>query len=217
MTASHANWSQQQRRKDLVWAALALAVLGCLAVMALWVQGVAQDRDALARQVQDLGGTPVAGPPGLRGEPGEGATGPAGERGEKGEKGDPGSSAPTLSPSPGASGASGAPGRPGVDSTVPGPSGAPGADSTVPGPSGAPGVAGRDGTNGTDGADGTDGKPPAGWTWEQGGRSYECRPVDGFDPDAPRYACSPSDPGPEDPDVPQAAGAALDPRRTQYV
>jgi hypothetical protein len=218
MTAGHASQVQRHRQDDAKFAVFAVLVLAGFVLLALWVQGLAQDRDALARQVQDLGGTPIAGPPGLKGEPGVGATGPAGERGEKGEKGDPGEPAPTLTPSPGPSGASGAPGRPGADSTVPGPSGAPGADSTAPGPSGAPGVAGRDGTNGTDGEDG---KPPAGWTWtDRFGDTYTCRPVDDFDPDAPEYSCPPSDPDP-DPDEPgngspQAEGA-LDPQRRVYA
>lgn len=41
-------------------------------------------RDALAVQVQELGGEPVAGPPGSRGDPGaEGPSGPAGETGPR--------------------------------------------------------------------------------------------------------------------------------------
>ncbi len=206
MTASHARWSQQQRRKDLVFAALGLAVLACLAVMALFVQGLAQDRDALARQVQDLGGTPVAGPPGLRGEPGEGATGPAGERGEKG---DPGAPAPTLTPSPGASGASGAPGRPGADSTVPGPPGPPGADSTVPGPAGPAGPQGERGEKGDTGATGPAGEAcPEGYSWQA--------PAD--DPDALVCRRDGAPPPSDEPGNSGAqAGGALDPQRRQYV
>jgi hypothetical protein len=197
-----------------------LLALGLLAGLAVLVVDMAQDRradhaviDALTRQVQGLGGTPVAGPTGAQGEPGMSVTGEPGEKGEKGDAGESGKPAPTLSPSPGASGASGAPGKPGADSTVPGPSGAPGADSTVPGPSGAPGVAGRDG------ADGADGKPPAGWTWtDRFGDTYTCVPVEGFDPAAPRYTCPPSEPPPDDgPGNGQPQSLALDPQRRQYV
>lgn len=212
-------------RAEWLGAATGVLALAFLAGLAMLVVDLSQElraetsaRDALARQVQELGATPVAGPPGSRGEPGEGATGPAGERGERGEKGDPGESgkpAPTLTPSPGASGASGAPGRPGADSTVPGPSGPPGADSTVPGPSGAPGAAGRDGA---DGADGAPGKPPAGWTWtDRFGDTYTCRPVDGFDPDSPRYECVRDEPDPDEPGNGNPQALALDPQRRQYA
>ena len=141
-------------------------------------------RDALAQQVQALGGTPVAGPPGSRGEPGKtviGARGPAGPPGE------PGKDAPTITPSPGPAGPSGAPGQsgaPGADSTVPGPTGPAGVD----GVNGADGAAGQDGQNGSDGQDGA---PPSEWTYtDQDGREYRCTPVDGFDPDNPRYQCT---------------------------
>lgn len=148
-----------------------------------------QARDALARQVQQLGAKPIAGPPGSRGEPGKSVVGP------KGDKGDPGKPAPTITPSPGASGEPGQPGQPGrsgSDSTVPGPAGPPGADSTVPGPSGAPGRDGRDG------ADGTDGKPPAGWTFTYSGVEYTCSPVSDFDESNPRYSCTSNEQNPGD-------------------
>ncbi|MGW2724784.1 collagen-like protein [Streptomyces sp. NPDC001492] len=129
-------------------------------------------RDALARQVQALGGTPVAGPPGSRGAPGKtvvGARGPSGPPGPSGASGKP---APTITPSPGPSG----------------PSGAPGADSTVPGPTG---PAGQDGASGAPGKDGSNGSPPSEWTYtDQDGNEYRCTPVDNFDPDNPRYHCT---------------------------
>lgn len=202
MTAGHASQVQRHRREDAKFAAFAVLVLAGFVLLALWVQGLAQDRDALARQVQDLGGTPVAGPPGLRGEPGVGVTGPAGE---KGDKGDPGEPAPTLTPSPGPSGASGAPGRPGADSTVPGPTGPPGADSTVPGPTG---PAGPQGERGADGVDGRDGQTcPDGYSLQ----------APSWDPDA--LVCRRD--GAPDPDEPGNGNggpqAALDPQRRVYV
>jgi hypothetical protein len=183
-------------RAEAVGAAAAVAMFGATAFLAIQFVDLSRDldtanvaRDALARQVQQMGGTPVAGSPGSRG-----STGPAGEKGEKGDQGVPGKPAPTLTPSPGPSGASGAPGRPGADSTVPGPSGSPGqpgADSTVPGPSGAPGADGRDG------ADGKDGSPPAGWTYKWTDpygvtHNVDCGRADDFDPNDPRYTCADS-------------------------
>lgn len=168
-----------------------LAILGAVAIgvalawILLAVQGLQDElrtsndaRDALARQVQSLGATPVAGPPGARGEAGKtvvGARGPAGPPGPVGASGKP---APTLTPSPGPTGPVG-------------PSGQPGADSTVPGPTGPAGPAGQDGQNGQDGKDGKDGAPPTSWTFtDQDGNTYQCVPVDDFNPDDPRYRCT---------------------------
>lgn len=129
--------------------------------------------------------------------------------GPRGPQGAPGKPAPTITPSPGPPGP---PGEDGADSTVPGPvgsPGAPGADSTVPGPSGPPG---------RDGQDGADGRPPAGWNFEYGGVTYICRPVDDFDPNAPRYRCdAPAEPtAPDSDSPPNPLAAALDPYRRQY-
>lgn len=197
---------ERRGRRGDVWAVMAALSLGAaLAWILLSVQGLNDDlreanaaRDALAQQVQGLGGIPVAGPPGSRGEPGDSVTGPPGE---------PGLSGPVGPPGP-----YGSPGPTGADSTVPGPTGPPGADSTVPGPAGPPGRDGRDGTNGEAGAAG---EPPSSWTFTQNGAEYTCRPVDGFEPNDPQYTCDPQDPNPGDGTSPQAAG--LDPQRRQYA
>jgi hypothetical protein len=173
------------RRGDSL-ALFAAVILGvALAWILLAVQGLQEElrtsndaRDALARQVQSLGGTPVAGPPGSRGEPGKSVIGARGPSGPPGPSGKP---APTLTSSPGPSGPAG-------------PSGAPGADSTVPGPVGPTGSAGQDGADGAagqDGADGKNGSPPSSWTYtDQDGNEYRCVPVDDFNPDNPRYTCT---------------------------
>lgn len=205
MTASHASQVQRHRREDAKFAVFALLVLAGFALLALWVQGLAQDRDALARQVQQLGGTPVAGPPGLRGEPGEpgvGVTGPPGPQGERGPTGPPGpSGSPGRAGDDGSDGAAGESGTPGVV----GPSGPAG----PPGPQGEPGPAGpqgEPGPAGADGADGADGQScPEGYSLQ----------APAYDEDA--LVCrrdGAPDPGPGE--RPQAAGA-LDPRRMQYA
>jgi hypothetical protein len=121
------------RAEWLIAVTLAFVVL-LLGWLAVQVVSLTQDlrtsnsaRDALARQVQGLGASPVAGPPGSRGTPG--GIGPSGR---------PGSPGPT--------------GRPGED----GKNGRDGADGS-PGPSGSPGRPGDDGANGSDGANGADG------------------------------------------------------------
>jgi hypothetical protein len=127
-----------------------------------------------------------------------------GEKGDKGDKGDPGKPAPTITPSPGASGQPGQPGQPGQE--------------------GLPGKDGADGQDGQDGADGQDGQPPAGWMYTDAqGTKYDCRPVDNFDPDAPRYTCtavSSEEPEPSTPPQnPNSNGmnlAVLAPDRRRY-
>lgn len=216
MTAAHANWRQQQRRKDAVFALGLLAALTGVALLALWVHGLTLDRDALARQVQSLGGTPVAGPPGLRGEPGVGVTGSPGPKGEKGDPGEPG---PTLTPSPGPSGARGSAGSPGP-SGAPGSPGAVGATGPV-GPSGPPGPAGVQGEPGVAGPQGIQGEQgPKGDTGERGPSGASCE--DGFswqtpsyDPDA-RVCRRDGAPDPSQSPSPSMA-AGLDPRRLQYA
>jgi hypothetical protein len=138
-------------------------------------------RDALARQVQSLGEKPVAGPPGSRGEPGKATVGAPGPSGPPGPSGAAGKDAPTITPSPGPSGPVGPAGVKGADSTVPGPTG----------PAGQNGADGAAGTNGKDGTNGQNGAPPSEWTYtDQYGNEYRCVPVDGFDPDNPRYRCT---------------------------
>ncbi|MET8978580.1 collagen-like protein [Streptomyces sp. NPDC004539] len=158
--AGHASWRQQQRRKDLVFAGLLCAGLVAIALIAFWVQGLSrdlhtavEDRDALARQVEELGETPVAGPAGSRGEPGASVTGPPGEQGVQGPAGVAGPTGP-----PGPSGSPGAAGRDGDDG-VSGIEGTPGAAGAT-GPAGPQGVQGERGEQGATGPQGERG--PAG-------------------------------------------------------
>ncbi|WP_225794806.1 collagen-like protein [Streptomyces aculeolatus] len=218
----------KQRRRTLAGDAAAVGAALLAGAAIVTVQQLADDlhdankaRDALAQQVERLGGDPVAGPPGSRGEPGDSVTGP---RGPQGEQGEPGRDAPTPSPSPGPRGAKG---EPGEDSTVPGPAGSPGADgaagadSTMPGPqgpAGPPGAAGADGKDGKDGAvgeRGPAGPPPSSWTFTHGGVTYTCTPTaDG----STQYTCAADGPPPDD--NPGGGNGplalALDPNRRQY-
>lgn len=215
------------RRGDILAVAGALAIGAAFAWIVLSVQGLTHElrtaneaRDALAAQVQRLGESPVAGPPGSRGEPGESIVGPRGPRGEKGDPGEPGKPAPTITPSPGPSGPPGEPGEPGAtvtgppgaDSTVPGPGGPPG-PSGPPGPPGRgePGPAGPAGPPGERGEQGPAGPPPSGWTFTYKGDTYECTP-DGEG--STHYTCRNTSGGGDDPLIPLAAG--LDPTRRQY-
>ncbi len=154
-------------------------------------------RDALASQVQQLGGKPVAGPPGSRGEPGTSVTGPPGPSGPPGPQGPTGVSATGKPGKDGDTGAAGQPGEPGQDGvSVTGPAG-------PPGPQGEPGPAGPKGEPGADGADGRDGQTcPEGYSLQA--------PAD--DPAA--LVCRKDGaPPPEDEPGPLAA---LDPARRQY-
>lgn len=194
------------------WPGNIVAVLGALLAGAalLTVQNLASDlreanaaRDALAAQVQQMGGTPVAGEPGSRGEPGL-----AGQRGEKGDQGEPGPIGPTgpIGPSgqPGDDGTNGvgqtgAPGSPGQDGqSVVGPQG-PAGDTGPAGPQG------EQGPKGEQGADGRDGQAcPTGYSWQT--------PKD--DPDA--LVCR-KDGAPPPSDKPGLlSSGALDPQRRQY-
>lgn len=217
MSAAHASWRQRQRRKDLVYGLGLLAALAGIALLALWAQGMShdlrsalEDRDALAQQVERMGGTPVAGPSGSPGEPGVSVTGPAGEPGSAGATGAVGpSGAPGASGRPGSPGAAGASGSPGS----PGAAGAPGADSTVPGPQGPQGVPGADSTvpgpRGEKGDTGATG--PAGASCEPG---YSWQ-TPSYDPDA--RVCR-RDGAPDPPESPSPSLAAgLDPSRRLYV
>ncbi|MGW6754297.1 hypothetical protein [Streptomyces sp. NPDC055006] len=104
-------------------------------------------------------------------------------------------------------------GADGKDSTVPGPSGA---DSTVAGPPGPAGqnATGAPGKDGTDGTDGTNGKPASSWTFQYGGATYTCAPVEGFDPDDPRYECTSPESSPDPTPSPSVLGLPADRRRS---
>lgn len=161
--SEHTSQKSARRRS---WALTALMVI--LPVLALgWIIVTMHDlradadrergyRQALAAQVREMGGEPVAGPTGEQGEPGGSVTGPPGPQGPAGPTGATGpAGADSTVPGP-----AGPTGPPGSDSTVPGPAGPtgqPGADSTVPGPAGPEGPPGEPGQNGEDGEDGKDG------------------------------------------------------------
>lgn len=163
----------------LFTAVLMLVFMAWLAVQTVQLsadlRSANEARDGLARQVQQLGASPVAGPPGSRGD--AGLTGP---QGPEGPQGPAGRDAPTPTPLPGPtgptgpSGASGAAGRDGTNSTIPGPAGSPGADGS-PGPQGPPGTAGQ---------------PPYSWTFTADGQAYNCSRAEPFDPAAPQYRCA---------------------------
>ncbi|MER5750594.1 collagen-like protein [Streptomyces sp. NPDC002088] len=207
------------RRGDVLVVTAALLFGTALAWILLSVQSLNHDletsnqaRDALARQVQGLGGTPVAGPPGSRGEPGESVTGPPGTQGETGPSGPPGPSGSSgTNGKDGAAGETGAPGTPGQD-------GAPGADSTVPGPQGPQGETGPAGPQGEQGEQG-----PKGDTGEQGPAGPSC--PDGYSLQAPVYdpdalVCrrdtAPTDDKPGNGNGNGSLAMALDPQRRQY-
>ncbi|MCX4596070.1 collagen-like protein [Streptomyces sp. NBC_01549] len=163
---AHNSRAKDRRRGD-VWFALA-ATLG-VAVLA-WVfitmQQLSHDlhtaneaRDQLARQVQQLGHKPVAGPPGSRGAAGQSITGPRGPQGSPGPTGPPGLIGPVgPSGSPGKNGINGTDGSNGVGQTgAPGAAGSNGVAGPT-GPQGEPGPAGPSGPPGADGKDGTNGR-----------------------------------------------------------
>lgn len=158
MTPDPLTERKQYRRGDALAAVLAVALGGLLAVLIVYVHGLAHDldtsnraRDALARQVQQLGASPVAGPPGSRGEPG--AVGQSGPPGPTGPSGPAGLSGPSGSPGPeGSSGASGSPGvagAAGLDGAA-GPQG-PQGDQGPTGPAGPAGPQGEQGPVGSPG------------------------------------------------------------------
>lgn len=201
-----------ERRANAVHAARVVLALAVLAWVVITMRQMAHDldtanaaRDQLAQQVQHLGGTPVAGPPGSRGEPGDagqpGATGPVGPsgppglEGPMGPAGSPGATGPVGPAGASATGAPGVDGAQGVQGD-PGPAG----------PQGDPGPAGPQGPAGKDGADGKDGKD--GQTCPDG---YSLQPP-ADDPDA--LVCrKDSAPAPTTPTTTQPA-ALLDRRRT---
>lgn len=199
------------RRGDVFTVTGALLLGAVLAWIVLSIQAMGHDlyeeraaRDALARQVEGLGATPVAGPPGSRGEPGDSVTGPPGDPGASGAPGRDGEDGAAGEPGP--SGSPGSDGRDGSD----GADGKPGAVGPAgpPGPQGEPGPAGPQGAPGADGADGADGEDgqscPDGYSLQ----------APSYDPDA--LVCRrdgvPEEEGPS----PQAV-AGLDPHRRVYA
>ena len=200
------------RQKDAVFAAGLLLGFAAFVWVVLTMQSLNerlsvsdQARDALARQVQLLGASPVAGPPGSRGLPGQSVTGPRGAVGEPGAVGPSGE--------PGPSGPSGAAG-------VPGPTGSPGAAGAtgVQGPAGAAGPEGPQGPKGdagdtgATGPQGPAGPAPSGWSWTDGlGVTYTCVPDS---EGSTHYSCTAGGSAPQpSPSAPTASAAALDPRR----
>lgn len=210
--------ASNHRRVDMAFGVVMLAGLTMLTLLAIWVQDLAEElrisneaRDALARQVQQLGEKPVAGPPGSRGEPGESVIGPSGPPGPVGPPGPTG--APGRNGRDGEDGTDGvsATGEPGIPGS-PGVSGAPGV-AGPPGPQGEPGPAGPPGPTGPAGADGQDG---------QDGRDGQTCPT-GYSLQVPQWdqdalVCRKNDappPEPENTTVPQ--NVALDPQRRMYA
>jgi hypothetical protein len=205
--SAHSSPAAARRRADL-WFALGVVIaLAALAWVVITMQQLSNDlrtandaRDLLAAQVQKLGGKPVAGPPGSRGEAGKTVVGP---RGPKGDRGDPGPSGPPgPSGSPGKTGATGSPGIVGASGSA----GEPGAAGAT-GPAGPQGEAGPAGPQGPAGADGKDGQTcPDGYSLQ----------APSYDPDA--LVCRKDDaPQPGGSDTPSPQAAALDPSRRQYV
>jgi hypothetical protein len=203
--------SSRLPRAEWLGAVTGMLALGLMAALAVMVVNGAQDRradhaviEALTRQVQALGATPVAGPKGSPGEPGASVTGPPGANGQDGQTGPPGpSGSPGKNGTDGTAGASGAPGPVGAVGPA-GPQGDPG----PAGPQGDPGPAGPAGADGRDGVDGKDGQTcPDGY-------SLQAPP---YDPDALvcRKDSGGSDGGSDSSTTPQAF--ALDPRRVQYT
>jgi hypothetical protein len=168
------------RRGDVLAVMGALLLGAAMAWIVLSIQAMGHNLqyerargDALARQVEGLGGTPVAGPSGSKGEPGESVTGPPGEPGGVGPSGPRGPSGSTgaagKNGSPGTAGASGEPGSVGAT----GPAG-------VAGPQGPQGEAGPAGPQGEQGPKGDTGD-----TGEQGAPGPDC--PTGYSPQAPAW------------------------------
>jgi hypothetical protein len=205
---AHSSRVKERRRTDL-WFALGVVVaVSLLAWVVITMQQLSHDlrtanaaRDALAAQVQKLGGKPVAGAPGSRGEPGKSVVGPSGPPGPQGEPGPSGPPGPSGSP-----GKNGENGSDGASAT-----GQPGAI----GPTGPAGPAGPQGPQGEQGPAGPQG--PAG---EDGQDGQTC--PDGYHLEAPAYdpdalVCR-KDGAPQPSEKKGGLlSAGLDPQRRQYV
>lgn len=198
MSGQHLDMAQKQRRLDVLFGLLILGGILSFALLGFWLQSLSRDlrisneaRDALARQVQQLGEKPVAGPPGSRGEPGQSVVGPSGPSGPPGPTGATGKT--------GAKGATGPKGDTGASAVAsPGPTGAQG----PPGPAGPAGQDGKDGTDGRDGQTCPDGYSLQTPSYDE--NALVCRKDGAPDP-------TPSD----SPSTPQAV--ALDPNRRVYA
>lgn len=216
MTRSEIRAEERRWRRGDVFAVAGALLLGMvIAWIILSIQGMRTDLQqkgadvaALAQQVRDLGGKPVAGP---RGEPGKTVVGPQGPKGDQGEPGSPGASgSPGKTGTPGKTGATGEPGAVGPT----GPAGA-------VGPTGPQGPQGDTGPAGPAGPQGPQG--PQGEQGPQGPAGPNC--PDGYSPQAPTWdpnalVCekdgTSQQPGNGSGGKPQAA--ALDPtRREQYI
>lgn len=211
MTRKQLRAEEKRWRRGDLFAALAAIVFGAaFAWILLSIESLNhelkvsnQARDALARQVEALGETPIAGPPGSRGEPGDSVTGPPGPRGERGPGGPRGPAGPSGKPgADGSDGQSGTPGQSGTDGAT-GPAGPAG----PPGPQGEPGPAGPQGEQGPAGEDGSNGQScPDGYSMQ----------TPSYDADALVCRRDGAEQPPADP--PSNAGiVALDPQRKQYA
>lgn len=212
----HRSREQIQHRRDITYGVLVLGGVVLFTLLVLWLQELSHDlraandaRDALSRQVQQLGEKPVAGPPGSRGDPGQSVTGPQGPQGIQGETGPAGPMGPV--------GPSGAPGKNGIAGSngvgLPGAAGNDGAAGAAgqqgpqgePGPTGPQGPAGADGKDGVDGKDGTNGQTcPDGYSLQ----------APAYDPDA--LVCR-RDGAPQPAKKDGLLGMGLDPSRRQYI
>ncbi|MFE8944486.1 collagen-like protein [Streptomyces sp. NPDC007856] len=201
----------RRRRSDIVFLLAVAAALAGVLWIVVTLQSLAADlhtanqaRDALARQVQQLGAKPVAGPPGSRGEPGKSVVGPQGPQGEQGPTGPEGPTGPS-----GAPGKNGKDGANGVSQTgAPGTNGATG-PAGPQGPQGERGPAGPQGPPGADGKDGADGRD--GQTCPDG---YSLQ-APAWDPDA--LVCRRDGAPPSEKRDSSLLGMGLDPQRRQYA
>jgi len=207
MTRAEIRAEERRWRRGDVFAATGALLLGtAVAWIVLSIQSMNHDLQqkdtaiaALSQQVRDLGGKPVAGPPGMPGD--AGPSGPPGPVGPEGPAGEPGpSGSPGRTGATGEAGAEGSVGEPGAVGAT-GPQGVPG----PAGPQGEPGPAGPEGPAGQDGEDGQ--TCPDGYSLQ----------APSYDPDA--LVCR-RDGAPEPSEDPEGRGSgvlALDPRRIQYA
>ncbi|MEE1808057.1 hypothetical protein [Streptomyces sp. BE133] len=90
----HKSAGAERRRTDIAFALGVAVAMAGIAFLVVTMQGLSRDlrtaneaRDALARQVERLGESPVAGPPGSRGQPGASVVGPPGRRATRASQG----------------------------------------------------------------------------------------------------------------------------------